>query len=91
MIFSCFLHCKGVVLVTDAISALGLPSGVHRLGQQTIEIKGNRAVLLGTETLCGRCVVFDVAGGVNYNIILEFHFDLRHLGCYNTPPKVHFC
>jgi len=44
----------GIVLVTDAISAMGLPSGVHHLGAQCVELKNNRAVLAGTDTLCGR-------------------------------------
>ena len=44
----------GIVLVTDAISAMGLPSGVHHLGSQCVELKNNRAVLAGTDTLCGR-------------------------------------
>ena len=44
----------GIVLVTDAISAMGLESGTHHLGQQKIEIKGDRAVVAGTDTLCGR-------------------------------------
>jgi N-acetylglucosamine-6-phosphate deacetylase len=44
----------GMVLVTDAISAMGLPEGEHRFGSQTMEIKGNRAVIKGTQTLCGR-------------------------------------
>jgi N-acetylglucosamine-6-phosphate deacetylase len=41
------------VLVTDAISALGLEEGTHQLGQLAIEVKGGRALVAGTETLCG--------------------------------------
>ena len=45
----------GIVLVSDAIPSMGLPVGVHHLGSQTIEIKdNNRAVIAGTDTLCGR-------------------------------------
>jgi len=44
----------GIVLVTDAISAMGLPSGVHHVGSQSVEVKNNRAVIAGTDTLCGR-------------------------------------
>ena len=44
----------GLVLVTDAIPAMGLPAGQHHIGSQLVEIKGKRAVIAGTETLCGR-------------------------------------
>jgi len=44
----------GIVLVTDAISAMGLPSGVHRVGSQSVEVRNNCAVIAGTDTLCGR-------------------------------------
>ncbi|KAL3265656.1 hypothetical protein HHI36_009860 [Cryptolaemus montrouzieri] len=52
----------GVVLVTDAISALGLADGRYHLGQLDIEVKDNKAKIAGTDTLCGsadnlnRCV-----------------------------------
>ncbi|XP_023725397.1 N-acetylglucosamine-6-phosphate deacetylase isoform X2 [Cryptotermes secundus] len=46
-------HPDGLVLVTDAISALGLEEGTHQLGQLAIEVKGGRALVAGTETLCG--------------------------------------
>lgn len=45
---------NGLVLVTDAISALGLEPGVkHKLGEQFIEIRDHKAYIAGTETLCG--------------------------------------
>lgn len=43
----------GLVLVTDAISALGLTEGIHQIGNLDIEIKNDCAYILGTETLCG--------------------------------------
>ncbi|KAG7187907.1 hypothetical protein KM043_013874 [Ampulex compressa] len=46
-------HPKGLVLVTDAISALGLEEGVHQLGQMEIEVRHGRAYIAGTNTLCG--------------------------------------
>ncbi|XP_034933610.1 N-acetylglucosamine-6-phosphate deacetylase [Chelonus insularis] len=46
-------HPEGLVLVTDAISALGLTEGIHRLGQADIEIKSGRAYIANTNTLCG--------------------------------------
>ncbi|KAG8035210.1 hypothetical protein G9C98_001700 [Cotesia typhae] len=48
-------HPEGLILVTDAISALGLQEGVHRLGQLNIEIKSNQAYIANTNTLCGSC------------------------------------
>jgi N-acetylglucosamine-6-phosphate deacetylase len=41
------------VLVTDAISALGLQEGTHHIGQMDVEVKDNRAYVAGTTTLCG--------------------------------------
>ena len=46
--------CVGLVLVTDAIPAMGLPTGRHHMGTQEIEINGKRATIAGTQTLCGR-------------------------------------
>lgn len=46
-------HPDGLCLVTDAIAALGLPSGVHQLGQFQIEVRDAKCYLLGTQTLCG--------------------------------------
>lgn len=51
---------KGMVLVTDAIAGAGLPEGEHRFGSQTMEIKGNRAVIKGTQTLCGSIATMDM-------------------------------
>ncbi|XP_015437191.1 PREDICTED: putative N-acetylglucosamine-6-phosphate deacetylase [Dufourea novaeangliae] len=46
-------HPEGLVLVTDAISALGLEEGIHKLGQFKIEMRMGRAYIAGTDTLCG--------------------------------------
>lgn len=40
-------------LVTDAICAMGLEDGTYHLGPQPITVKGERAVITGTNTLCG--------------------------------------
>ena len=40
-------------LVTDATCAMGLEDGVYRLGEQAIQVKGETAVIVGTETLAG--------------------------------------
>ncbi|XP_066245063.1 N-acetylglucosamine-6-phosphate deacetylase isoform X1 [Euwallacea similis] len=47
------VHPKGLILVTDAVSAFGLESGQHKIGQLDIEVKNNMAFIMGTETLCG--------------------------------------
>lgn len=44
---------EGLVLVTDAISAMGLPPGTHNLGEQSLTITGFSAHLTGTDTLAG--------------------------------------
>lgn len=48
-------HPNGLVLVTDAVSAMGLPEGaVHYIGNQKVEVQSkNRAIISGTNTLCG--------------------------------------
>ncbi|XP_012250519.2 N-acetylglucosamine-6-phosphate deacetylase [Athalia rosae] len=46
-------HPEGLVLVTDAISAMGLEEGIHQLGQLEIEVRSGRAYIAGTNTLCG--------------------------------------
>uniref|UniRef100_A0A672GGB3 N-acetylglucosamine-6-phosphate deacetylase n=1 Tax=Salarias fasciatus TaxID=181472 RepID=A0A672GGB3_SALFA len=50
----------GLVLVTDAITAMGLPPGRHTLGQQVIEIQGLHAYVAGTKTLCGSIATMDM-------------------------------
>ena len=58
-------HPKGAILVTDAMSALGLPDGIHKLGDSKLEIQSTpfdgmrfvkKAVLKGTDTLAGAVV-----------------------------------
>lgn len=44
---SCMFVFPGLVLVTDAISAMGLPPGCHPLGHQVIEIQGLHAYVKG--------------------------------------------
>lgn len=48
-----------MVLVTDAISALGLEPGHYRLGDQDVEVTHSSAVLAGTDTLCGAIATQD--------------------------------
>ena len=37
--------CVGLVLVTDAIPAMGLPTGRHHMGTQEIKINGKQATI----------------------------------------------
>ncbi|CAL9692806.1 unnamed protein product [Knipowitschia caucasica] len=53
-------HPAGLVLVTDAIPALGLPAGRHTLGQQEVEIQGLQAFVAGTQTLSGSIAPMDI-------------------------------
>jgi N-acetylglucosamine-6-phosphate deacetylase len=47
------VHPQGLVLVTDAVPALGLPDGVYHMGTDQIIVNKKRATIAGTETLCG--------------------------------------
>jgi N-acetylglucosamine-6-phosphate deacetylase len=47
------VHPQGLVLVTDAVPALGLPDGTYHMGADQIIVKNKRATIAGTETLCG--------------------------------------
>ena len=44
-------HPKGAVLVTDAMCAMGLGEGRHKLGAMEVNITGTEAYLVGTNTL----------------------------------------
>nr|XP_060642382.1 N-acetylglucosamine-6-phosphate deacetylase isoform X1 [Anolis sagrei ordinatus] len=50
---------KGLVLVTDAIMAMGLPPGRHTLGQQVVEVDGLNTYIAGTKTLSGSIATMD--------------------------------
>lgn len=63
----------GLVLVTDAISGMGLAEGKHTIGQFEIEVRENKAFVAGTNTLCGsiatmnECVkIFKKSTGENF-------------------------
>ncbi|CAI5446219.1 unnamed protein product [Caenorhabditis angaria] len=46
-------NADGMILVTDAIAALGMSDGIHKLGSQTINVNGLHAILQGTNTTAG--------------------------------------
>ena len=52
-------HSEGLILVSDAISAMGLEDGMHRIGQMEIEVRNRRAYVAGTNTLCGSIAPID--------------------------------
>lgn len=53
-------HPDGLVLVTDAISALGMPEGSKlKIGQLEIEVRDKKAYISGTNTLCGSIAPMD--------------------------------
>ncbi|KAI8374205.1 uncharacterized protein BYT42DRAFT_499401 [Radiomyces spectabilis] len=55
-----YSHPSGAVLVTDALSALGLPKGVYRLGGRDVEVDENGgAYVKGTRTLAGSTITID--------------------------------
>lgn len=53
------LSRTGLILVTDAISAMGLAEGRHRIGQMEIEVRGGKAYVANTNTLCGSIAPMD--------------------------------
>ncbi|XP_061556116.1 N-acetylglucosamine-6-phosphate deacetylase isoform X2 [Phycodurus eques] len=52
-------HPAGLVLVTDAVAATGLPPGRRTLGQQDVEICGPHVYVAGTQTLSGSIATMD--------------------------------
>lgn len=52
---------KGLVLVSDAMAALGLPDGVYQLGSKNVEVSNGKAYLFGLDTLAGSVVSLDQA------------------------------
>jgi N-acetylglucosamine-6-phosphate deacetylase len=49
------------MLVTDAISATGMPDGAHRLGDREVHVAGGRVTLPDGETLAGSTLTMDRA------------------------------
>ncbi|XP_012158881.1 N-acetylglucosamine-6-phosphate deacetylase isoform X2 [Ceratitis capitata] len=50
---------NGLILVSDAIAALGLGDGKHHLGQLELEVREGKAYIAGTDTLCGSIAPLD--------------------------------
>lgn len=43
----------GIVLVSDAIGAMGLPDGTYQLGEQTVVVQGYEVYIKDTNILAG--------------------------------------
>ncbi|ORX93959.1 hypothetical protein K493DRAFT_315720 [Basidiobolus meristosporus CBS 931.73] len=52
-------HPDGVILVTDAMSAAGLPPGKYYLGNMSVDKSSDRVYITGTKTLAGSVVTID--------------------------------
>jgi N-acetylglucosamine-6-phosphate deacetylase len=71
-----FLKAKGpegAVLITDAISATGMPDGRYRLGSLEVEVKNGRCLVGGK--LAGSVLTMDRAVR---NVMQFAHWDLQH-------------
>ncbi len=52
---------KGLILISDAVSALGLAEGTYTLSGQSIQVKDNKATLEDQQTLAGSLLSLDAA------------------------------
>lgn len=54
-------HPKGIVLITDAIAAMGLSEGSYRLGTEEVVVRKDKAVIAGADTIAGSIISMDAA------------------------------
>jgi len=54
---------NGMILITDAIEAVGLPDGEYTLGDSKIRVKGDLATLLDDSTIAGSTLTMNRAVG----------------------------
>lgn len=52
---------KGLILISDAMIALGKGKGKYRFGEQEVEVHDDKAVLAGTERIAGSVLTLDTA------------------------------
>ncbi|XP_068627653.1 N-acetylglucosamine-6-phosphate deacetylase [Battus philenor] len=75
---ACRTNSKGLVLVSDAVPAQGLPDGTYSIGPQAVNVEKGRAYVAGTKVLCGstsaldECIIkFKEATGCSLEYALE--------------------
>ncbi|CAG9563121.1 unnamed protein product [Danaus chrysippus] len=56
---ACRTNQEGLILVSDAVAAQGLPDGAYRIGPQAVNVNEGRAYVAGTKTLCGSTTALD--------------------------------
>ncbi|XP_053599576.1 N-acetylglucosamine-6-phosphate deacetylase isoform X1 [Plodia interpunctella] len=56
---ACRANPEGLVLVSDAVAALGLADGRYRIGPQAVTVLDGRAYISGTDVLCGSTTALD--------------------------------
>jgi N-acetylglucosamine-6-phosphate deacetylase len=52
---------EGLILITDAMEALGQKEGVYKLGTMDVKVENGKATILGTETIAGSVISLDAA------------------------------
>ncbi len=72
-----YASCRRVVLVSDSISATGMPDGRYRLGDTEVEVVGGIARTVDTRTLAGSTLTMDKAFAnvvsLNYSLAEAFY------------------
>nr|NP_001298638.1 putative N-acetylglucosamine-6-phosphate deacetylase [Papilio polytes]BAM20462.1 n-acetylglucosamine-6-phosphate deacetylase [Papilio polytes] len=56
---ACRTNCDGLILVSDAVAAQGLPDGTYSIGPMSVSVENGRAYVVGTKTLCGSTTALD--------------------------------
>ncbi|CAK1578427.1 unnamed protein product [Parnassius mnemosyne] len=56
---ACRINSEGLVLVSDAVPALGLADGSSTIGPQAVSVDKGRAYIAGTKVLCGSTSALD--------------------------------
>ena len=54
---------EGLILVTDAMAAVGCPDGIYRLGDNEVRVEGERCTLLDGVTIAGSMLTMNRAVG----------------------------
>ncbi|XP_045489210.1 N-acetylglucosamine-6-phosphate deacetylase [Pieris rapae] len=56
---ACRTNREGLILISDAVAAQGLPDGAYRIGPQAVSVENGWAYIAGTKTLCGSIMALD--------------------------------